>query len=431
MKKMLITALLPCMLAMTMFRSCEDRTYRTFTANVPIYLSYDSLRAGVSVEASRDLNQPGAIYFKDQYMYINEYRSGIHIYDLTDPAQPDEVSFIEIPGNISMAIKGNTLYADSYIDLVAIDISDPENPSESGRLKDLFSYTIPDYNYDYPVDEIDKTQGVITGWEIKEIKRQVYPNYYPWPIYYDYAEMTDSRWLGAASTSSVASGEYGIAGSMATFLTYDFYLYVLENRSTLKTIDISTLISPELKNEQYISWDLETMFIADGYMYIGASSGMHILSLNNPSNPAKKSTYQHFTSCDPVVVSGNYAYITLRAGNFCGGTANELDVVNIADKNNPYLLAAYDMQEPYGLGIDGNNLFVCEGEFGMKVYDATDKFNIDDNRLATFPDFQAKDLILAGDLLFLIGDDGFRIYDKSDMNNITLQGTIPVVAAAE
>ena len=54
----------------------------------------------------------------------------------------------------------------------------------------------------------------------------------------------------------------------------------------------------------------------------------------------------------------------IRSYYVCGGTANELDVVNIADKNNPYLLAAYDMQEPYGLGIDGNNLFICEGEFG-------------------------------------------------------------------
>ncbi|HHN47860.1 MAG TPA: hypothetical protein ENN08_02830, partial [Bacteroidales bacterium] len=50
---------------------------------------------------------------------------GIHVVDNSNPASPQIISFIAIPGNYDLAIRGNILFADSYIDLVALDISDP------------------------------------------------------------------------------------------------------------------------------------------------------------------------------------------------------------------------------------------------------------------------------------------------------------------
>jgi len=419
------------LLAVAFTKSCQDKTLSTFTANVPVYMSYEDLRSGVSVSASRELNNPGAIYFKDNYIYINEYREGIHIIDLSDPSNPAEVSFITIPGNTSMAIKGDILYADSYVDLVLIDISNPANPSENNRIEDILTYTIPEYDYTYPLDEIDEEKGVVTGFEVKEITREVYPTYYPWPMYYEYDALSSSAVLFNGGGAATSGTEYGVAGSMATFLTYDNYLYLIQDQSTLKVIDIKDPSSVSEKYNGYIGWNLETMFIADGYMYIGSTTGMIILSLSNPASPQKKSTITHATSCDPVVVSGNYAYFTLRAGNFCGGTVNELDVVNISDKNNPNLIASYDMTEPYGLAVNGSTLFVCEGEHGMKVYDITDKYNIDDHRLAAFPEFNSTDIIAVNDLLFLIGGDGFQIYDASDINNISHIGSITVTDDGE
>ena len=90
--------------------------------------------------------KPGKIYFKDQYMYINEYQKGIHVVDLSDPANPALKAFIKIPGNVDMAIKDNMLYADSYIDLVLIDISNPEQPNEVKRIEEMFEYVIPPYD---------------------------------------------------------------------------------------------------------------------------------------------------------------------------------------------------------------------------------------------------------------------------------------------
>ncbi len=98
---------------------------------------------------------------------------------------------------------------------------------------------------------------------------------------------------------------------MARFLTYDDYLYTLESTYQLNTIDISNTDEPEVVHQQSLWGNIETIFISGEHMYVGAANGMHILSLDEPAAPNPISTYQHITSCDPVVVAGDRAYVTL------------------------------------------------------------------------------------------------------------------------
>jgi hypothetical protein len=412
------------LLAALVLFSCSDKRYQTYMANVPLYMTYEDLRSSVEVSSGRALIKPGKIYFNDQFMYINEYQEGIHVVDLSDPSDPTIIAFVQIPGNVDMAIRDNILYADSYIDLVIIDITDPSQPTELKRIEDIFEYVIPPYDVNYPLDEIDQEKGVITGYEIKEITREVYQNPYPWPIYYDYR--ADAGSISYHSQAGGSGSTYGIGGSMARFITYDDYLYALESTYKLKSIDISNKDHPVVKNEQYLWGNVETIFISGETMYVGSSSGMHILSLEEPSVPILLTTYQHITSCDPVVVDGNRAYVTLRAGNQCGGNQNLLEVIDIADKYEPKRMVSYAMTEPYGLGIDANTLFICEGAHGLKVYDATDPYAITSHKIAEFGTIHAFDVIPLSSFLFMIGEDGFYIYDYSDLQDISLLGHLPV-----
>ena len=50
------------------------------------------------------------------------------------------------------------------------------------------------------------------------------------------------------------------------------------------------------------------------------------------------------------------------------------------------------MQNPHGLGIDESLLFICEGEFGLKTFDAKDPLEIDQNLLAFFEERHAYDV---------------------------------------
>jgi hypothetical protein len=407
--------------------SCEDRKLLTQTANVPIYLSFEELRKSIEPTDTAVIRRPGKIYFKDDYIFINEFMEGVHVVNISDPSAPAPETFIPVPGNVDMAIKDNILYLDSYTDLVMIDITDPASPVEHARIEDILEYTLPPYDPDYPLAEIDKEQGVVTGWNIEEYTREIENNPYPWPIYYEYSfDARLSNSFAPGGGGGAAGSTYGVGGSMARFLTYDKYLYMLQTTNQLKVMDISNTESPVEKYNKYVGWGLETMFIYDGYMYLGARDGMYIMSLQDPKHPFTTAVYRHITSCDPVVVSGNLAYVTLRSGTMCGGTADLLEVINIADKYNPQRIASYGMDEPYGLGISGSTLFICQGDNGLVVYDATNPLTIKNHKLAEFTNIKATDVIPVNNILFTIGDSGFYLYDYSDVNEITLVGSIEV-----
>jgi len=401
--------------------SCEDKRLQTYMAHVPIYMSYDDLRSSFEVISEVNLEKPGKISFYGSHMFINEYQKGIHVVDLSDPTNPTLAAFIEVPGNVDMAIRNDLLYAESYVDLLVIDISDPEQPVLTERIEDLFEYVIPPYDYEYPLDEIDEDKGVITGYDLKKITREVYNNPYPWPVFWGYrleSSFADGGAQGAQGNT------YGVGGSMARFITYDDYLYALESSWKLKSINISNTKDLRVENEISLWGNVETLFIADAHLYVGTSNGMHILDLVNPSAPNFLSSYTHITACDPVVVEGDRAYVTLRSGNTCGGTQDLLEVIDISDKYEPYRLSSFTMSKPYGLGIDNGTLFVCEGEYGLKVYDASYESSITSHLIAAFPGINAYDVIPMESFLFMIGEDGFYIYDYSDLSNITILGSL-------
>src|SRR5690606_2577958 len=115
--------------------------------------------------------------------------------------------------------------------------------------------------------------------------------------------------------------------------------------------EISVASAPEKKSSQYVMWDIETIFPYEDKLFIGARSGMHIYDLATPENPQKISTYSHINSCDPVVVSGDYAYVTLRSGTTCEGFSNQLEVLDISNLASPSLVKVYPMHNPHGLGV--------------------------------------------------------------------------------
>lgn len=407
------------------FNSCLDEYTEVFTANSPIYMSYEDFREAIKITAPRELENPGKIYFKDGYLFVNEELKGIHIINNQNPANPQNIGFIEIPGNVDIAIKNNILYADSYIDLVAIDISNVNSPVEVKRVKEVFPYTTPPAaDENYRMANVDQEKGVVIGWEIKKVRQDMEYHYYP--VYYfarvDFM-MEDAKFSGAAPSNG---SSFGVGGSMARFGLYNDYLYAVDN-ATLYMFDVKNPESPSDIGNMNVGWDVETMFIYDGHMFFGTQSGMRIFSLEVPTVPNYVSDFWHVTSCDPVVISDGFAYVTLRGGNRCGSNVNRLDVLELSDDyTNNTLIASYPLHGPYGLGIDDQTLFVCDGEAGLKIYDVEDKTHIDDNQIAQFSNINTFDVIPFADHLFMIGEDGFYQYDYSDLQNIHQISFIPV-----
>ncbi|HEX7585587.1 MAG TPA: hypothetical protein VF373_12935, partial [Prolixibacteraceae bacterium] len=171
------------------------------------------------------------------------------------------------------------------------------------------------------------------------------------------------------------------------------------------------------------------IFITDDHLFLGTQSGMIVQSLELPEKPSQIGTFSHMTSCDPVVIKGDLAFVTLKGGTTCrGGTVNQLDVVRMSAGYSKFeLLKSYPMYGPQGLGIDGDLLFVCDGDAGLKIYNAADPLAINNNMIASFPLINAYDVIPMNNYLFMIGDKGFMLYDYSNIQNIKQIGFIPVV----
>ncbi len=402
----------------------------TWTEFQPVYMSYEAFRAAVQVQAPRDLKNTGKLYFYDRYILVNELGEGIHIIDNTTPSSPQNIAFINIPGNYDMAVKGSMLYADSKIDLVTIDISDPMQAHEVSRQQEVFPYGL-----DFQGLWADPSQGVVIRFDAVEHTDKYdcttgfngCPNcFFMGTKEFDLALSSASGPQSAPSNTSGGETQTGVGGSMARFTLSGDYLYVVST-STLFSYSISDLANPVKANEINIGWNVETIFPFKNHLLIGSQTGMFIYNIDAPATPAYVSEFQHVRTCDPVVAEGNYAYVTLRSGNTCDGFTNELDVLDISTVTNPVLKAAFPMTNPHGLGIRDNVLFICDGDAGLKVFDATNPLIVGNAPLATFPNIQAFDVIPLSQILLMIGEDGLYQYDYSDLQNIHQISFIPVV----
>ncbi|MDP3464088.1 MAG: hypothetical protein Q8S18_14955 [Bacteroidales bacterium] len=408
-----------------LFTGCRDKTFEeiTYVANVPVYMELTEFRSAVKKSEPQSLVNPGKIYFKDNLLYINENQEGVHIINNSNPASPQFLGFIEIPGNVDIAIRGNILYADSYIDLVAIDITDPLNPVEIDRVEDAFPNVIPVPDYSYPIYGLDFSKGVVVGWQQKEVTEVIEngSSYRNGDILFDNIGAPS---FGSAEIS-INPGSTGVGGSMARFTIINNFMYAVHN-DALKTFDITN--TPGITSGQDIQLNrmVETIFPLQEKLFLGTTTGMLVYDISNPSTPTFISEFNHINSCDPVVVQGNYAYVTLRSGTQCGGFTNQLDVVDISSITNPFLVKSYPMFNPHGLGIDNNILFICDGEAGLKVYDATDPMEIHMNQIAHFPGIKAFDVIPLDGILMMIGADGLFQYDYSDSSELILISHIQV-----
>jgi hypothetical protein len=403
------------------FSSCSDDCETTlyFTVHEPVYMLRADLKNAVKVVPAQTLKSPGKIYVRGNYLFINEINKGVHIVDNANPAAPRFLSFIEIPGNLDMAVKGNILYADNYIDLVALDISNPQDVKLVNRVENIF----PTYFGMFVSDTARVFISEFVETELKQPTGSDCNGYNPgWRN--GWMTMNDGRTFASTAVAQPNNAS-GKGGSMARFTISGNHLYTVSN-TDLQVLDISITTSPKKGEKIRLGWGIETIFPYQDKLFIGSTTGMHIYDNSNPTSPVHLSTYAHVNSCDPVVVDGDLAWVTLRSGTECAGFTNQLDVINISNPRNPTLLKTYPMQNPHGLGIDRSTLFLCEGKFGLKVFDVKDHLKVNENLLSHFKEHDAFDVIPIGNNLLLIGQDGLYQYDYSDLSRIRLLSKIPV-----
>lgn len=143
---------------------------QTYSAYEPVLMARPQLEQSIRALPPRDILDAGKIYLWNNLVFINERYKGVHVILNTNPQEPVNMGFIQVPGNLDVAVKQGVLFADNGVDLVAIDFSDLQQLRVTKRIKDAFPELPPpdglalDQKYNL---ENRPADGIVVGWTKK------------------------------------------------------------------------------------------------------------------------------------------------------------------------------------------------------------------------------------------------------------------------
>ncbi|HEY4151461.1 MAG TPA: hypothetical protein VGM41_21125 [Chitinophagaceae bacterium] len=384
----------------------KDDCRHTYTLFSPVYQKLSALRAKVQSGPAQPLNNPGKLYLYGDYIYLNEQNKGIHVIDNSDPTHPRNASFITMPGNIDIAARGSVLYADMYCDLATLDISNPSAATVKNYLTNTF-HSVSNYNPSTNVDSIN----IVTAWTTRDTVLSCE----------GYSQLNRCTNCGIflspqLNTLTSAAATTGTAGSEARFATVGNWLYAVDIYQ-LNVIDVTDAANPLAPQRLSLGGSAETIYPLKNNLFIGTTTGMEILDIQNPATPKLLSWTGHWCAWDPAIADGNYAYVTLHSG-ICGSAVDEMDIYDVTSLSSPRLVKTYPLNGPQGLSKDGNLLFVCDGTAGLKIYDATKPTDI--KLVGQVPNINAYDIITLNGIAYVDAKDGLYQYRYNGAGKMSL-----------
>ena len=152
-------------LLLFLWSSCgkEEHYFYHGLGKKPVYLPQSELR-DIRNEPSRPIQLSGTIFLKDTLFFVLEQRKGIHVFSIKDSLNTINLGFLKIPAITDFVIVGHLLYADSWKDLVVIDISNLQQIRETSRITNVINPTLYPLLYDGYFECVDESKGAVTDW---------------------------------------------------------------------------------------------------------------------------------------------------------------------------------------------------------------------------------------------------------------------------
>ncbi len=324
------------------------------------------------------------IYVLGQHAYVLDENivpyGGVHIVNISDLLDPYiEGSYpIRVPERINLY--GDYSYIlDNQDDIHILDISNPSEPSYSGR-------------YDSP--------RLLTGVFVDGDYAFV-PASHPALIVIDVTDPTNPAYAGI-SDSVGWSRDIHISGD---------YAYLVG--SDLQILDISDPSHPASVGVYYTqSYSME-VFVSDNLAYVteyssGYQYDLEIVNVSDPSNPYFEGGFSTANRAYAVFVAGDYAYI---------GVSNRgLLILDVSDPSDPYLVGSfYDGRHtPIDIFIVGNYAYLSG--YNLQILDISDPSNpipVGDND----PPIHAWNIYMSGDYAYISGSEGLSAVNVTDPEN--------------
>ena len=219
--------------------------------------------------------------------------------------------------------------------------------------------------------------------------------------------------------AAAPSSDTGIGGSLAAMTIVSDFLYLIDNQS-ITVFNLTNPATPvQVGDPINVGFGIETLFARGDRLFIGSQTGMFIYDITNPVSPEPLANHTHFYGCDPVVANDSIAFVTVRSAENCRGLVevNQLEVVDVTNPANPNSLQFVNLNNPAGLGLDGDYLFVTDGDAGIKVFDVSAPR--DGIELIGHIPVNVFDVITLDGLLIAVGSENLYQFDYTDIGEIT------------
>ncbi len=350
-------------------------------------------------------------YLDDNLLYVADWFSGMHIYDVSQPREPKLLSSLHTTGSPKGVIvrEGFAFICDDDHGLKIADVSNPLQPELVAQL--------PLSGLAYTMDLLGDKLYIAAhrgGFHIVDVKNPRHPRLLgsfdtpgkAWAIQvknhtafiaddqsglliFDVKNPEAPRQIGQFAPGGFAE-DVVIRGNTAFVAFFDAGLYLLDisHEDTPKVL--SHLAVPG--NSRGISLDHDKLYLASW------KAGIHVIDVNNLKKPFIVSHYDTRGFAWGINQQNNIAYVL----DWWGG----IKLLELSNLHAPRLIGEYQTKgKIHKIAKKNKYLYLANGSRGMQVFDNRNALN---PIWVTGVHFQgyAKDIILKGDYAYIAAGDG-------------------------
>ena len=131
---------------------------------IPIYESPETAH-NLTITDPKEIANPGKIFNYNDFLIVTIIGEGFHVINNANPALPEPLFFVNIPGNSDVVVKNNVFFANNYNDLVSFTFDENRNLQIIERMSDAMQNSTVGVESGTYFQCVDLSQGVVVGWE--------------------------------------------------------------------------------------------------------------------------------------------------------------------------------------------------------------------------------------------------------------------------
>lgn len=151
-------------LVVFLFGCKEDFGFYQGQGKRPLYLDFSEL-GDIKSMPPRAVQEAGVIYMQDSLLFMVEQYQGIHVFNVADTANPQNLVFVQIPAVTDFTLNNTLLIADNGPNMATINIADIYNVKVLSVTPGVFQPVHRPPMFMGPFECVDNGKGVVVGWE--------------------------------------------------------------------------------------------------------------------------------------------------------------------------------------------------------------------------------------------------------------------------